>query len=96
VKGETLRLLPGDKWTTRTCQNTDGSRFLHDKLLAIQTWKLGINYLIAVMKRAFLMTYQAFLVVVVEMRRVEADDLQDCAAFGQLQARFELVGNLEL
>jgi hypothetical protein len=48
------------------------------------------------MNRAFLITYQAFLVVAVEMRRAEADDLQDCAAFGQLQARFESVGNLEL
>jgi hypothetical protein len=31
-----------------------------------------------------------------KMTRVEVDDLQDCAAFGQLQARFESVGNLEL
>jgi hypothetical protein len=48
------------------------------------------------MKRAFLMSYQAFLIVVVEVTRLQADDLQDCAAFGQLQARFESVGNLEM
>jgi hypothetical protein len=35
--------------------------------------------------RAFLITYQAFLVEVVKITRVEADDLQeDYAAFGQL------------
>ena len=54
---------------------------------------LGINYLKAVMKCAFLMACRAFLVVVVEMTRVEADDLQDCAAFGHVGWEWFLLPN---